>query len=128
MTSLPLKGSLQPSCTQSPFVFLIEYLKIEQRKKGFNSRVVSNSLSFVCTGRTQQFQFTNPLVFLLETGKKKLNKQGMPTQQTGIRNLHISQMHLVCRPKFCISIVFNSLGMAVTLRRNEKQRLLMQNF
>ena len=32
-------------------------------------------------------------------------------------------MHLICPPKFCISIVFRSVGTAVIPRRNEKHRL-----
>ena len=52
-----------------------------------------------------------------------VKKSGFPfsfgPMKTGINHLH----HLICPPKFCISIVFNSLGTAVIPRKNEKQRL-----
>ena len=35
-------------------------------------------------------------------------------------------MHLICRPKFCITLFWISLGTAVIPRRNEQQRLCQQ--
>ena len=89
--------------------------------------VVSNSLSFVRTGRTQRFQFENPLVFSLETVKNKLNKQGRPTHQTGICHLHICQNASCLPPKILHSIVFKFSRDGCNTQKKRKTKV-MQNW